>query len=71
MQDSNHIIIYNSSFGLVEQFAYLGTTLAYQNSIQEGVKNRLNSGNVWYISVQNVLSSGFLSKHLKLRYTEL
>ena len=31
---SNNITIDNSSFERVEEFKYLGTTLAYQNSIQ-------------------------------------
>jgi hypothetical protein len=35
----------NSSFESVEEFKYLGTTLTYQNSIQEEVKSRLKSGN--------------------------
>jgi hypothetical protein len=34
----------NSSFERVEVFEYLGTTLTYQNSIQEEIKNRLKSG---------------------------
>jgi hypothetical protein len=35
----------NSSFGRVEEFKYLGTTLTHQNSIQEQIKTRLKSGN--------------------------
>ena len=35
----------NSSFGSVEQFKYLGTTLTNQNSIQEEIKSRLQSDN--------------------------
>ena len=31
----------NSSFEMVEEFKYLGTTLTDQNSIQEEIKNRL------------------------------
>jgi len=31
----------NSSFERVEEFKYLGATLAYQNSIQEEIKSRL------------------------------
>jgi hypothetical protein len=56
---SHNIMIDNSSFERVEQFQYVGTTLAYQNSIQADNKNRLNSGNASYHSVQNFLSSSF------------
>jgi UDP-galactopyranose mutase len=59
----------NSSFERVEEFKYLGTTLTNKNSIQEEIKSRLNSVNVCYRSVQNLVSSSLLSKHLKKRYT--
>jgi hypothetical protein len=48
----------------VEELTYLGTN---QNSIQEGNKSRLNSGNVCYYSVQNILSSSLLSKNLNIK----
>jgi hypothetical protein len=51
---------------MVEQFKYLGTTLTYQNSIQEEIKSRLKSRNACYHSVQNLLSSSLLSKNLKI-----
>jgi hypothetical protein len=51
----------------VSQFKYLGTTVTNQNLIQEEIKSRLNSGNACYHSVQNLLSSQFLSKNLKIR----
>jgi hypothetical protein len=35
--------------------------------IQEEIKRRLNSGNVCYHSVQNLLSSRLLSKNVKVR----
>ena len=63
---SHSMKIYNSSFERVEEFKYLGTTLTNQNSIQEEVKRRLKSGNVYYQSVQNLLSSSFLS-NLKIK----
>ena len=47
-----------------EEFIYLGTTLTNPNSIQEEIKGKLKSGNAYYHTVQNLLSSSFLSKHL-------
>jgi len=51
----------------VKEFKYLGTTSANQNSIQEEIKSRLKTGNACYHSVQNLLSSSFLSKKLKIK----
>jgi hypothetical protein len=51
----------------VSQFKYLGITVTNRNLIQEEVKRRLNSGNVCYHSVQNLLSSRLRSKNLKIR----
>ena len=45
----------------------MGTTLTNENSIPEEIKSRLRSGNVWYHSVQNLLSSRLLSKNLKIK----
>jgi len=63
---SHNIKIDDSSFERVEQFKYLGTTLTYQNSIQEEIRSRVKSGNTCCHSVQNLLS-GYPKK---LRYTE-
>jgi hypothetical protein len=35
--------------------------------IEEEIKRRLNSGNACYHSLQNLLSSGLLSKNVKVR----
>jgi hypothetical protein len=51
----------------VEQIKYLGTTLTYQNSIQEEIKSRLKSGSVCYHSMQDLLSSSLLSKNTKIK----
>jgi hypothetical protein len=66
-----NIMIGNKSFGTVEQFKYLGTVLTNRNSIQEEIKDRLNSGNDCYHSVQSLLSASLLSKNTRLGYTEL
>jgi len=57
----------NSTFERVEEFKYLGTTSTNQNSIPEEIKSRLRSGNAYYHKVQNLLSSGLLSKNLKIK----
>jgi len=57
----------NSSFGRVDEFKYLGTTLTNQNSIQEEIKSRLKSENACYRSVQNLLSSCLLYKNLNIK----
>jgi len=56
-----------SSFERVEEFKYLRTNLTSQNSIREVIKTRLKSRNSCYHSVQNLLSSIFLSKNLKIK----
>jgi len=62
----------NSTFERVEEFKYLGTNLTNRNSIVEEIKKRLKSGNACYHSVHNLLSSGLLSKNLKIKiYIEL
>ena len=57
----------NSSFEWAKDFRYLGTTLTNKNCIQEEIKNRLQSGNACYHSVQNLLSSILLSKNIKIK----
>ena len=64
----NHsVIIDNRSCERVEEFKHLGKTLTNQNSIQETIKSRVNSGNICYHSAQIPLSSSLLSKNLKIK----
>jgi hypothetical protein len=56
-----------SSFESLEELKYLGTNLTDQNSIQEEIKSRLNSGNACYHLVQNLSSSIWLSKNTKIK----
>jgi hypothetical protein len=51
---NQNIRIADESFENVAKFKYLGTTLTYQNDIYDEIKNRLNSGNACYYSVQNL-----------------
>jgi hypothetical protein len=53
----------SSSFERLEEFKYLGKILIHKNSIEEEIKNKLKSGNACYHLVQNLLSSGLLSKN--------
>ena len=64
---SHNIKIGNSSFEKVDEFKYLGTNLTNQNSIQEDIESRYKSGNVYYLSVKNLLSSSLLSNNLKIK----
>jgi hypothetical protein len=58
--------MHNSSLERVEEFKYLGTNLMNQNYIQEEIKSRLKSGDACCHLAQNRLSSGSLSKNLKI-----
>jgi hypothetical protein len=51
------IRIANRSFVNVSQLKYFGTKVTNQNLIREEIERRLNSDNVCYHSVQNLLSS--------------
>jgi len=67
MFDNDSMKMHNISIESVEEFKYLGTTLTNQNSIQEEIKCRVKIGNACYYSVQHLLSSGLLSKTLKIK----
>jgi hypothetical protein len=64
---SHSIKIDDSSFERVEEFKYLGTILTNEKSIPVSIKRRLKSGNACYHSVQSILSSSLLSKHLNIK----
>jgi sorting nexin-29 len=66
------IKIANRLFENASQFNYLGKTVTNQNLILEEIKRSLNSGNAYYLSVQNLLYSRLLSKNFKIRmYTTI
>jgi hypothetical protein len=65
IRQKQSIKVANGSFEGVTKFKCLEKTLRDQNYMHEEIKNRLNSGNACYISVQSLLSSRLLSGNLK------
>jgi hypothetical protein len=59
----------NELFENMAKFNYLGMMLTNQNDIHDEIKNRLNSGNACYYSVQ--LSYCLMSKNLKINKTSI
>jgi sorting nexin-29 len=66
-RQNQNIRIANESYEKVAKFKYVGATLTNQNDFHDEIKNRLNSGNSCYYSVQNLLSSCLISKNLKIK----
>jgi len=64
---SHNIKTNNSSFERVVQFKYSRKTLTNKNYTQEEIKRRMKSGNAFYHSVQNLLSSCLISKNIKVK----
>jgi hypothetical protein len=64
-EQNRNIRTANETFENVTTFKYKGTTLTNQNGIYDEIKNRLNSGNACYYSVQN-MSSRLILKKLKI-----
>ena len=51
----------------MEGLKYLGTILTDQNSTNEEIKSRLNTGKACYHSVQDLLSCSLLFKNTKIK----
>jgi hypothetical protein len=56
-EQNQYIRTVNESFENVAKFKYLWMTLTNKNEIHDEIKSRSNSGNAYYHSVHNLLSS--------------
>jgi hypothetical protein len=66
-RQNQNIRIANESFRNVAKFKYFEMMLTNQNYIHDEIKSRLNSGNVCYYSVQNLLSFHLIPKNVKIK----
>jgi L-lysine 2,3-aminomutase len=64
---NHNIKIESTSFKNVTKLMHLGITVTNQNMTDRGIKSRLDVGNAWYHSDQNLLSFRLLSKKDKLK----
>jgi hypothetical protein len=67
---NHNIKIANRSFENVAQFRYFGTVVTNQILVLEEIRS-LNLGNACYDSVQNLLYSCLLSKHIIIRIDKI
>jgi hypothetical protein len=64
---SNTTELGNKSFERMEHLKYLENPLNNQNFIQKEIKSRLKSENASYHSVQSLMSSSLLFKHVNIK----
>lgn len=59
--------IHSKCFESAAEFKYWENPPTNYNFINEEIKTRLNSGNAWYLLLQNLLSASLLPKHIKFK----